>query len=61
MIGEAGQDETVVFSEGRDLLRELASEDDWLPNEFAMPDPDTYQQFLLFCDPPERFFLVSFV
>ena len=61
MIEEAGQDETVVFSEGRDLLRELASEDDWLPNEFAVPDPDIYQQFLLFCDPLERFSLVSFV
>ena len=37
------------------------SVDDWLPNEFAKPDSAGYQQFLLYCDPHERFSVVSFV
>ena len=43
------------------LLGELVAHDDWLPPEFAKPHPDRYQQYLLHCDPLERFSVVSFV
>lgn len=43
------------------LLAELVARDDWLPDEFAQPHPEHYQQYLLHCDPLERFSIVSFV
>lgn len=43
------------------LLADLVSHDDWLPDAFAVPNPSRYQQYLLYCDPFERFSLVSFV
>ena len=39
----------------------LVGTDDWLPDEYAKPHPDHYQQYLLHCDPLERFSVVSFV
>jgi predicted metal-dependent enzyme (double-stranded beta helix superfamily) len=54
-------DEARVFVEGKALLHELITHDDWLPERFARPDPDRYQQYLLYCDPLERFSVVSFV
>jgi predicted metal-dependent enzyme (double-stranded beta helix superfamily) len=45
----------------RPLLEDLVSEDNWLPDEFSRPHPDHYQQYLLHCDPLERFSVVSFV
>jgi len=42
-------------------LAELVAHDDWLPDSCAVAHPDHYQQFLLHCDPLERFSLVSFV
>ena len=56
-----GTDEERIFREGRPMLQELLRHDDWLPDHFARADPDHYQQFLLYCDPLERFCLVSFV
>lgn len=44
-----------------DLLGDLVAHDDWLPQEFAESHPDRYQQYLLHCDPLERFSVVSFV
>jgi predicted metal-dependent enzyme (double-stranded beta helix superfamily) len=44
-----------------ELLRELVAHDDWLPEEFAQPDPERYRQYLLHCDSAERFSVVSFV
>lgn len=47
-----------------DLLaafRELVAFDDWLPDRCCAPHPVHYQQYLLHCDPLERFSLVSFV
>jgi predicted metal-dependent enzyme (double-stranded beta helix superfamily) len=35
--------------------------DDWLPEACTAPHPQYYQQYLLHCDPLERFSLVSFV
>lgn len=40
---------------------DLVSHDDWLPASCAIAHPEYYQQFLLHCDPLERFSLVSFV
>ena len=39
----------------------LISSDDWLPQACARPHPEFYQQYLLHCDPFERFSVVSFV
>jgi predicted metal-dependent enzyme (double-stranded beta helix superfamily) len=58
---EAGADETDIRTEGGGLLRDLVARDDWLPPEFAEPDPHCYRQYLLYCDPLERFSVVSFV
>lgn len=54
-------DEPVVLARGAELLRQLVSHDDWLPNEFAQPDPQRYQQYLLHVDSRQRFSVVSFV
>lgn len=48
------------LTEGRDLLAALVAQDDWLPGPFAEPGP-SYRQYLLHCDPLERFSVVSFV
>ena len=58
---DAGANETDIRVEGGSLLRELVARDDWLPPEFAEPDPASYRQYLLHCDPLERFSVVSFV
>ena len=54
-------DETTTLTEGRDLLRQLIGTDDWLPDHQARPDPQRYQQYLLYADPRDRFSVVSFV
>ena len=61
LVDKAGEDEASIFSDGKALLSELISHDDWLPDEFAQPNPERYQQYLLHCDPLERFSVVSFV
>jgi predicted metal-dependent enzyme (double-stranded beta helix superfamily) len=61
LIEEAGDDETRILADGRKLVADLVSHDDWLPDTFAQPDPERYQQYLLYCDPFERFSVVSFV
>ncbi len=45
----------------KSLLADLVAQDDWLPEFCTVPHPTFYQQFLLHCDPMERFSLVSFV
>ena len=54
-------DEPRLLEVVSNLLGDLVSHDDWLPPEFAEPHPDHYQQYLLHCDPLERFSVVSFV
>lgn len=61
LVDEVGGDEQQVFVAGKSLLQSLISNDDWLPDDFAKSDPDQYQQFLLYCDPLERFSVASFV
>ena len=54
-------DERHLLEVTSDLLADLVSRDDWLPPEFAEPHADHYQQYLLHCDPLERYSVVSFV
>ncbi len=61
LVDRAGADEALVLPEGRKLLAELVSKDDWLPEQYAQPDPQYYQQYLLHADPENRFSVVSFV
>jgi predicted metal-dependent enzyme (double-stranded beta helix superfamily) len=53
--------EATVFSDGQSLLRELIEHDDWLPEQYAVPHPEHYLQYLLHADSLERFSVVSFV
>ncbi len=55
------RDETAIIEAGGALLARLVSRDDWLPEQFARPHPDRYQQYLLHCDARERFSVVAFV
>ncbi|HEV2674859.1 MAG TPA: cysteine dioxygenase [Aliidongia sp.] len=58
---ETAPDEPRALEEGARLLADLVAVDDWLPPECAVPDRERYQQYLLHCDPLERFSVVSFV
>ncbi len=53
--------EAAIFERGGQLLGDLVAHDDWLPDECTAPHPQYYQQYLLYCDPFERFSVVSFV
>ena len=55
------RDEAEVLQSGKALLARLVAHDDWLPDVFAQPHPERYQQYLLHCDSRERFSVVSFV
>lgn len=52
---------TAMMAEAHRALSALVAKDDWLPEAAAIPHPDYYQQYLLFCDPLARFSIVSFV
>ena len=58
---DAGAGEDQIVREGGASLGRLVAADDWLMPEFAEPDPASYRQYLLYCDPMERFSVVSFV
>ena len=53
--------EKIIFTDGKKLLEKLIAVDDWLPEQFAKPHPQYYQQYLLYADPFDRFSIVSFV
>jgi predicted metal-dependent enzyme (double-stranded beta helix superfamily) len=53
--------EAHLLEQGAISLSKLIAEDDWLPNAYAQPSPDRYQQFLLYADARQRFSVVSFV
>lgn len=61
LIECAGDDEKRIHAEGEALLADIVRNDDWLPDAYAQPHPQYYQQYLLYCDPLERFSVVSFV
>ena len=56
---EPGEPE--IIDQGRALLAQLLAHDDWLPQAYAQPNPQRYQQYLLHADALERFSVVSFV
>lgn len=58
---EEDASEERIFRDGKALLADLITHDDWLPEAFAQPDPERYRQYLLYCDPLERFSVASFV
>jgi predicted metal-dependent enzyme (double-stranded beta helix superfamily) len=58
---DGAPDEADVLAEGRGLLARLVAEDDWLPDAYAQPNAQYYQQYLLHADPLERLSIVSFV
>jgi 3-mercaptopropionate dioxygenase len=60
-LADRGADESEMLACGGTSLRDLIASDDWLPPEFAAPDAAQYRQYLLYCDPRERFSVVSFV
>lgn len=53
--------EALLLESGRRHLSALIDRDDWLPDAFAHAAPGVYRQYLLHCDPMERFSVVSFV
>ena len=38
-------DEATVLARGKTLLADLVKQDDWLPDDYAQPNPERYQQF----------------
>jgi predicted metal-dependent enzyme (double-stranded beta helix superfamily) len=61
LVEAHGASEATMLTEGGKLLGKLVAHDDWLPEDCAQPHPQYYQQYLLHCDPLERFSVVSFV
>jgi predicted metal-dependent enzyme (double-stranded beta helix superfamily) len=60
-IVSGDQPEAAVLDAMRAPMTRLLAEDNWLPDAFARPHPEFYQQYLLHCDPKQRFSVVSFV
>lgn len=58
---EQHADEPTLLRQGRALLAELIADDQWLPPAYSQDEPGAYRQYLLHCDPLERFSVVSFV
>lgn len=58
---EMERSEPALLEKGRQMLAALVAVDDWLPPALAAPHPQFYRQYLLYCDPRERFSVVSFV
>jgi len=61
LVQDRGNTEAAILAPAHALLGKLVQEDDWLPDEFAIPDENRYRQYLLYCDPLNRFSVVSFV
>jgi 3-mercaptopropionate dioxygenase len=61
LVDDFSGDETQILQQGGKLLADLVSRDDWLPEQYAQPHPQYYQQYLLHADPADRFSVVSFV
>ncbi len=60
-LTQLGLNEPALLERARPVMQHLLSKDEWLPAAFAEPDEQSYRQYLLHCDPLERFSLVSFV
>lgn len=55
------QDESSAVASIRRELARLIESDGWLPEAFRKAGTDYYRQYLLYCDPHERFSVQSFV
>ncbi|MBP0592951.1 cysteine dioxygenase [Paraburkholderia sp. LEh10] len=53
--------EPELLERGAAALKNLIRVDDWLPDAFAQPSAERYQQYLLYADVQQRFSVVSFV
>jgi predicted metal-dependent enzyme (double-stranded beta helix superfamily) len=60
-LAESTRHEAALLDGARPLLARLIADDRWLPEACSRTHPEFYQQYLLHCDPLERFSLVSFV
>lgn len=60
-LADTCPDERTTLTYARKSLRTLIATDAWLPAACAVPRADRYAQYLLYCDPFERFSVVSFV
>ena len=58
---ETTQEEAELMRAARPLLALLIADDSWLPEACARTHPEFYQQYLLHCDPLERFSVVCLV
>jgi predicted metal-dependent enzyme (double-stranded beta helix superfamily) len=58
---ERTANEAELLRSVRPLLQALISDDRWLPEAFSQAESGSYRQYLLYCDPLERFSVVSFV
>lgn len=61
VVDEHPGNEPAILEQGGAILKQLIGQDDWLPERYAKPDPQYYQQYLLHADPDNRFSVVSFV
>lgn len=57
----SGSDRPDTLSEAERLMAQLVAQDDWLPDEFAAPDPDRFSQYMLHRDLEGRFTVLSVV
>ncbi|WP_395541309.1 hypothetical protein [Neotabrizicola sp. sgz301269] len=60
-LSDRESEEARLFREATPLMADLIRRPDWLPRAYAQPSLERYQQYLLYCDPLQRFSLVSFV
>ena len=60
-LADAKADEARFLAEGREILGDLIADDSWLEDDFRQTHPQFYQQYLLYCDPHQRFSIQSFV
>jgi predicted metal-dependent enzyme (double-stranded beta helix superfamily) len=61
VVESCGDDEQKLLDAAEPLLDDLIRNDDWLPDRYAQPSPQSYRQYLLYRDPRNRFSIVSFV
>ena len=61
LVQDRGNSEAAILVPAQALLGKLVQQDDWLPDDFAVPSAARYSQYLLYCDPLARFSVVSFV
>jgi len=60
LVSTSDMVETALLDEGSRLLADLLEHDDWLPADLSRSSAESYRQYLLHCDPLERFCVVSF-